>query len=139
MHYLTRRFIFSASHRLDSPALSEAEAEACFGLCRNVHGHNYRLEVTVRGEPDPRTGFFVNVLDLKRLVDELVVEPCEHRYLNDLPQFAGLITTMENLASRIWLLLEPAVADLGGVELDEILLAETDDNIVRLRHCVRGS
>ncbi len=132
MHYLTRRFMFSASHRLDSALLSESESERCYGLCRNVHGHNYRLEITLRGEPDPKTGFFVNVLDLKRLVDELVVDPCEHRHLNDLPQFAGLITTMENLADRIWQLIEPAIAGLG-LELHEVLLAETDDNIVRLR------
>ena len=102
MHYLTRRFQFSSSHRLDSPLLDDAGNEEAYGLCRNVHGHNYRLEVTVRGEPDPKTGFFGNVMDLKALVDEHITDPCEHRYLNDLPLFAGRITTMESIASRIW-------------------------------------
>lgn len=132
MHYLTRRFAFSAAHSLCSPALGEDEAEAAYGLCRNVHGHNYRLEVTVRGEVDPRTGFFCNVMDLKALVDELVTGPCEHRHLNDLPLFDGVITTMEGLSSRIWQALEPPLAALG-MDLYEILLAETDDNVVRLK------
>ena len=132
MHYLTRRFSFSASHRLCSPALSDAAEETAYGLCRNVHGHNYRLEVTVRGEVDPDTGFFGNVMDLKALVDELVAQPCEHQYLNDLPLFDGVITTMEGLSSRIWSLLERPLAE-RGMELHEILLAETDDNVVRLR------
>ena len=132
MHYLTRRFRFSASHSLQSPALAEAEAEACYGPCRNVHGHNYLLEVTVRGEPDPRTGFFANVMDLKKLVGEQVADPCEHQYLNDLPLFAGAATTMENLASRIWQELVGPLSE-RGMELYEILVAETEDNIVRLR------
>lgn len=132
MHYLTRRFAFSASHSLCSPALSDDEAEDAYGLCRNVHGHNYRLEVTVRGEVDERTGFFGNVMDLKALVDGLVTDPCEHHNLNDLPLFEGVVTTMEGLSSRIWSVLEGPLAARGMV-LHEILLAETDDNVVRLR------
>jgi len=132
MHYLTRRFQFSASHCLESPALAEAEAEACYGICRNLHGHNYRLEVTVRGEPDPRTGFFGNVMDLKALVDERVVDRAEHQNLNRIPVFADVITTMEGLASRIWEVIEAPLAE-RDMELYEVLLAETDDNVVRLR------
>jgi 6-pyruvoyltetrahydropterin/6-carboxytetrahydropterin synthase len=133
MHYLTRRFQFSASHQLHNPALSaEANADA-FGLCENVHGHNYRLEVTVRGTPDPETGFFCNVLDLKGIVDGLVADPCEHQFLNGIDLFEGVVpTTMEHLSQRIWQVVEPALAE-KGMELHEILLAETDDNIVRLR------
>lgn len=132
MHYLTRRFEFSASHSLCSQALSEDEAEDAYGPCRNIHGHNYVLEVTVRGEIDPRTGFFCNVMDLKTVVDELVADPCEHVYLNDLPLFADMTTTMEGIASRIWQVVEPVLAD-KGMELYEILVAETRDNVVRLR------
>ena len=97
-----------------------------------MHGHNYRLEVTVRGEPDPKTGFFGNVMDLKSLVDDMVVNPAEHQYLNSLALFDGVITTMEGLATRIWSVLEGPLTE-RGMELHEILLAETDDNIVRLR------
>lgn len=132
MHYLTRRFQFSSSHRLDSAAMDDDGNEACYGLCRNVHGHNYRLEITVCGEPDPKTGFFCNVMDLKALVDEHIVDPCEHQYLNDLPLFAGRITTMESLAARIWEVVEPLLGE-RGMRLHEVLLAETDDNVVRLR------
>lgn len=133
MHYLTRGFMFSASHRLHNPQLSSDQNACAFGMCENVHGHNYRLEVTVRGELDPERGFFCNVLDLKGVVDELVADPCEHQFLNDIPLFAGVVpTTMENLSQRMWQVLEPALAE-RGMELYEVLLAETPDNIVRLR------
>ncbi|MFW5844988.1 MAG: 6-carboxytetrahydropterin synthase [Planctomycetota bacterium] len=132
MHYLTRRFQFSASHRLHSEALDADCNQDIYGLCTNVHGHNYRLEITLRGEPDPRTGFFCNVMELHRVVQEKIVDPCEHQYLNELPLFQGVITTMENLAQVIWRTIEPDV-QAWGIELHEVLLAETDDNLVRLR------
>lgn len=132
MHYLTRRFGFSASHRLHSAAL-DVPANACtYGLCENIHGHNYRLEVTVKGEIDAKTGFFCNVMDLAEVVKRLVVDPCEHRYLNDLPLFAGVITTMENIASRIWGVLQPEL-ERRGMALSELLVAETDEHWVRIK------
>ena len=128
---LTRRFAFSASHRLHSTAL-DAPGNACtYGLCENIHGHNYRLEVTVRGAVDPKTGFFCNVMELAALVNRLVVEPCDHRYLNDLPLFTGAVTTMENLATRIWGAIEPALAG-KGMTLTAVVLAETDEHWVRI-------
>jgi 6-pyruvoyltetrahydropterin/6-carboxytetrahydropterin synthase len=133
MHTLTRRFHFSASHRLHSATL-DAPANACtYGLCENIHGHNYRLEVSVCGTVEPATGFFCNVMDLAAIVQELVAGPCEHQYLNDLPLFAGVITTMENLSTRIWGVLEPAL-QVRGMRLTEVLLAETDEHWVRLRN-----
>jgi 6-pyruvoyltetrahydropterin/6-carboxytetrahydropterin synthase len=132
MHLLTRRFMFSASHRLHSAAI-DAEANRCaFGLCENIHGHNYNLEVTVRGRVDPKTGFFCNVLELKAIVDRLVTDPCEHQYLNDVPLFRGLITTMENLAERIWQVLEAPLAE-RGMELVEVQLGEVPEHWVRYR------
>ena len=128
---LTRRFAFSSSHRLHSTAL-DAPANACtYGLCENIHGHNYRLEVTVRGAVDPKTGFFCNVMELAALVNRLVVEPCDHRYLNDLPLFQGAVTTMENLATRIWGAIEPGLKE-QGMTLTAVLLAETDEHWVKL-------
>jgi 6-pyruvoyltetrahydropterin/6-carboxytetrahydropterin synthase len=129
---LTRRFAFSAAHRLHSPAL-DARGNACaYGLCENIHGHNYRLEVTVSGEADANTGFFCNVLDLSKLVHELIVDPCEHRLLNDLPLFAGVIVTMEGIAGTIFTVLEPALA-AKGMRLVEVLVGETDEHWVRVR------
>ncbi len=132
MMYLTRRFAFSASHRLHSEVLAANENACTYGVCENIHGHNYRLEVTVAGKPDPKTGFFCNVMELHRIVHELVVVPCDHRYLNDVPLFAGAITTMESLAERMWAAIGPALA-AKGMTLTEVLLAETDEHWVRLR------
>jgi 6-pyruvoyltetrahydropterin/6-carboxytetrahydropterin synthase len=132
MLYLTRRFSFSAAHRLHSPRLTPAENADAFGACTSVHGHNYRLEVTVRGEPDPKTGFFCNVLTFAALVNKLVVEPSDHRLLNEVPLFVDAHTTMEGLSQRIWQVLEPELRR-EGMTLSEVLLAETDEHWVRVR------
>ena len=136
MLYLTRRFAFSSSHRLHSAALSGAENACSYGICENIHGHNYRLEVTVAGTVDQRTGFFCNVMALQALVSRLVVEPFDHHYLNDTALLAGAITTMEGISSRIWQVLEPELA-AKGMRLHELLLAETDEHWVRLRDDAR--
>ena len=103
-----------------------------YGPCRRTHGHNYRLEVTVHGTPDPRTGFFGNIVELQDIDNERIVSQCDHQHLNDIPLFKDCITTMEGLSTRIWeTLLEP-LQDIG-MELYEVVVAETDDNIVRLR------
>lgn len=132
MLYLTRRFGFSASHRLVSPRL-DAQGNACsYGICGNIHGHNYRLEVTVAGEADPATGFFCNVMTLHGIVHERVVAVCDHQFLNDLPLFAGTITTMEGISGCIWAAIETPLMD-AGMRLQEVLVAETDEHWVRLR------
>ena len=128
---LTRRFMFSASHRLHSPQL-DADANQCaFGVCQNLHGHNYKMEVTVTGEVDPHTGFFANVMELVAVVDALVAKPCDHVCLNDLPMFEGITTTMENIASRIWTVIEAPLA-AKGMRLTDLRLGETDDHWVRI-------
>jgi 6-pyruvoyltetrahydropterin/6-carboxytetrahydropterin synthase len=101
-------------------------------VCENIHGHNYRLEVTVGGDADPKTGFFCNVMELHAIVHELVVKPCDHHYLNDVALFAGAITTMEGLSGRIWSAIEGPLSAKGMV-LHEVLVAETDEHWVRLR------
>jgi len=130
--YLTRRFAFSSSHRLHSDVLSGAENACSYGVCENIHGHNYRLEVTVAGTVDQRTGFFCNVMELQALVSHLVVEPFDHHYLNDTTLLQGAITTMEGISTRIWQVLEPQL-QAKGMRLHELLLAETDEHWVRLR------
>ncbi|MBN8524870.1 MAG: 6-carboxytetrahydropterin synthase [Planctomycetes bacterium] len=128
---LTRRFAFSASHRLVSQALDAAGNEGAFGPCQRVHGHNYRLEVSVSGRPEEATGFFCNVLELDRIVRERVVAPCDHRMLNELPLFAGRVPTMETVCQAFWDELRPALA-ASGMRLTGVLVAETDEHWVRI-------
>lgn len=128
---LTRRFVFSASHRLVSERLDGAANAATYGACQRIHGHNVRLEVSVAGTPEAATGFFCNVLELDRLVRATVVEPCDHQLLNDLPCFAGRVPTMEVMAQVFWAQLAPALAG-RGMRLVGLLVAETDEHWVRL-------
>lgn len=132
MLILTRRFVFSASHRLVSPDLDAAGNACTYGACQRIHGHNVRLEVSVAGEPDPRTGFFCNVLELERIVRRLVVDPCDHQMLNDLAMFGGRPPTMEVVAQAFWKVLAPELGG-AGMRLVELLVAETDEHWVRIR------
>jgi 6-pyruvoyltetrahydropterin/6-carboxytetrahydropterin synthase len=128
---LTRRFIFSASHRLLSEQLDAAGNATAFGACQRIHGHNFRIEVSVTGSPEPSTGFFCNVLELERIVRQTVIDPCDHRMLNEVPMFAGLVPTMETVSQVFWRQLGPALA-AHGMRLVGLLVAETDDHWVRI-------
>jgi 6-pyruvoyltetrahydropterin/6-carboxytetrahydropterin synthase len=103
--YGTRRFTFSAGHRYWVDAWPAEENERVFGRLTVPHGHNYTLEVTVRGEIDERTGMVVDLGELKRMVGETVVERFDHADLNADPLFRGRVPTTENLAVAIWELL----------------------------------
>ena len=105
MVYLTRRCEFSASHYYHNPDLTAEENLRIFGKCANLngHGHNYTLEVTVKGDVDRTTGFVVDLKQLKDILNSEVVEAMDHRHLNkELPEFATRIPTTENLAIAIW-------------------------------------
>ncbi len=128
---LTRRFLFSSGHRLVSDRLDAAGNAAAFGLCQRVHGHNWRLEVSVTGEPDPATGFFCNVLELEKTVRALVVEPCDQNMLNDVPMLAGIVPTMEAISQVFWKLLQPELS-ARGMRLVGLCLAESDEHWVRI-------
>ncbi|HEX5872008.1 MAG TPA: 6-carboxytetrahydropterin synthase [Longimicrobium sp.] len=122
---VTRRVHFSAAHRLHSPALSDEENRRIFGLCNspNWHGHNYELEVTVEGQPDPVTGYVVD-LGLVREAAESVTRDLDHRNLNlDVPWLEGTIPSTENLVVAIWERLEPRLP--GGGRLVRLVLWET--------------
>ena len=112
MVYLTRKIEFSASHVYHNPALSAAENKRIFGKCNNPHGHghNYTLEVTIAGEPDPVTGMVLDLKDLKELLEREVMQRMDHRHLNiEVPELAGQIPTCENIARVIWNLLDPKI------------------------------
>jgi 6-pyruvoyltetrahydropterin/6-carboxytetrahydropterin synthase len=127
---VTRRLMFNAAHRVHNPDLSDAENERLFGKCNNPnwHGHNYTLDVSVRGPIDPRTGYVVDLGVLKQLVRERVVDRIDHRNLNlDVPFMKGIIPTSENIVTAIWRELEPAV---HPGRLVRLVLWETANNYV---------
>src|SRR5438270_11711921 len=102
---LTRKAEFSASHFCRIQSLSEVENRELFGdeANPNGHGHNYVVEVTIEGEPDPVTGMILDLKDLKQILEEEVVEPMDHRFLNhEVKPFDRIIPTTENVAAEIW-------------------------------------
>src|SRR5215472_12111191 len=125
MVYLTRKCEFSASHYYYNPELSPEENQRLFGKCANLngHGHNYTLEVTVKGEIDPRTGFVVDLKELKEMLNREVLEALDHRHLNkEVAEFSDRMPTTENLAITIWKRLENKlnVAKLHRVRVYEL-------------------
>jgi 6-pyruvoyltetrahydropterin/6-carboxytetrahydropterin synthase len=112
MIYLTKKMRFSASHRLDSDQLTPAENWQCYGKCGNVetHGHNYLMEVTVCGIPNPKSGMVTNLQTVKQIITDRIIKRVDHRCLNDdVPLLAGVIPTLENLVLEFWKILEDAL------------------------------
>lgn len=127
--YVSRRFHFSASHRVYNPAWSDEKNAEVFGLCSNPtgHGHNYELEVIIAGTPHPDTGYVMDIGQLRRLVEEKVIQQLDHRNLNtDVPFLRGLIPSSENLIVALWAQIESLLPE--GVELVELRLWETPRN-----------
>jgi len=124
--YLTRRYWFSASHRLHCDAMSDGENQATYGKCNNPHGHghNYALEVTVAGQVDPRTGMVCNLVDLDSFVQEKIWERFDHQNLNTLSDFQGVVPTTENLCVAVYGILEREFrfAGVEKVRVEETML-----------------
>jgi 6-pyruvoyltetrahydropterin/6-carboxytetrahydropterin synthase len=130
---ITRREGFSASHRLHNPVLSDEENRRLYGICNNPngHGHNYELEVTVRGEVPARTGMVMNLTDLTRILRESVLPQVDHKHLNhDVPFLAGIIPTAENVAIALWNRIESEVRSFEGCRLHQVRLRESRDSFV---------
>lgn len=137
MFELTRRLEFSAAHRLHNPAFSEAENRELYGVCNNEkgHGHNYTLDVTVRGPADPQTGMVMDLNRLALLLQERVFAEVDHRHLDhDVAWLAGRVSTAENVAAAIWERLAP---ELRGL-LFRIRLWESRHNFVDYHGPGRG-
>ncbi|MDJ0745407.1 MAG: 6-carboxytetrahydropterin synthase [Xenococcaceae cyanobacterium MO_167.B27] len=127
---LTVKTHFSAAHRLALPELSLQENTEIYGKCARVngHGHNYHLEVTVVGNIDSRTGMLIDLGALQQVIDDRVVEPFDHTFLNkDIPYFAEVVPTAENIALYIAQILRSPIVELGA-ELDKIKLIESPNN-----------
>ena len=127
MILLTRKAEFSASHYYWVPEWTEEENRRAFGKCanRNGHGHNYTLEVTVAGEIDQKTGFVVDLKELKDVIEREVMSVYDHRHLNlEVPEFASTMPTTENIAIAIWDRLEGKIA---GAKLHRVRVYEMAD------------
>src|ERR1700730_806371 len=127
MVYLTRKLDFSASHLYHNPALSVEENKRIFGKCNNPHGHghNYTLEVTVAGEPDPVTGMVLDLKELKQILEQEITQRMDHRFLNyEVAELKRQMPTCENIVRVIWNLLEPKIKQ---GRLHKVRLYETPD------------
>ncbi|MEA5599110.1 6-carboxytetrahydropterin synthase [Rivularia sp. UHCC 0363] len=128
--YLTVSTHFSAAHRLASPKLSDEENVEIYGKCARPHGHghNYHLEITVKGEIAKRTGMLVDLGALNKVIDDYVVEPFDHTFLNkDIAYFAEVVPTAENIAIHISNILRQPIAQLGA-NLYKVKLIESPNN-----------
>jgi len=129
--YLTRRETFSACHRLHSPFLSEEENKAIYSKCNNIngHGHNYTVEVTVKGPVEESTGMVMNISDLKVHMDVCIMKVLDHKNLDkDVPHFQSTVSTTENLAIFIW---DSLLKVLPNPRLlHKVKIYETEKNIV---------
>ena len=124
---LTRRYHFSASHRLHTPKLSEAENRRIYGKCSNPygHGHNYVVEVTLAGPVDPETGMIANLAELDPFVEREVLEPFDHKFLNEeVPEFRTEVATTENLCREIFRRLK----NFPAARVEKIRVEETSKN-----------
>jgi 6-pyruvoyltetrahydropterin/6-carboxytetrahydropterin synthase len=128
--YITRQVHFNSAHRLYNPTKSQRWNEEKYSLCTNPHwhGHNYVLEVTVRGEPDPETGYVMDLGELKRILQRTILDKCDHRNLNDQVDFLrGINPSTENLVIAFWEQIEPHIT---AGKLHRVKLYETPRNFV---------
>ncbi|HVR26683.1 MAG TPA: 6-carboxytetrahydropterin synthase [Candidatus Polarisedimenticolia bacterium] len=124
--HLSRRYLFSASHRLHSEAMSPQENQATYGKCNNPygHGHNYVVELTVSGQVDEKTGMVCNLADLDSLIEREVLARFDHKNLNTLQEFAREVPTTENLCIQIYEIVHRSFphAHLERVRLEETMM-----------------
>lgn len=128
--YVTRKVHFNAAHRLHNPEKSDAWNVAMYGKCNspNWHGHNYLLEVTVAGEPDPESGYVLDLGKLKQILEEKVLDKVDHKNLNlEVDFLRGQLTSTENFAVAIW---EQLVDAIPAGRLHRVRLYETERNYV---------
>jgi len=133
MVYVTRREVFSSTHRLFNPNLTEEENEKIFGKCNNLngHGHNYILEVVVAGEVEEKTGYVIDLKLLKKIINENVKNKVDHKNLNlDVDFLSNKIPTTENLAIAIW---NQLVNKIPVGKLHSVKLYETENNYIEYK------
>jgi 6-pyruvoyltetrahydropterin/6-carboxytetrahydropterin synthase len=127
MLYITRKEHFNAAHQLYNKQWSDEKNSLVFGKCanKNWHGHNYDLLVTVKGEPDPETGFIMNVKELSEIISERILDKLDHKNLNlDVDFLKDMMPSTENLCKAIWQQLEPYITNCT---LHSVRIYETEN------------
>ena len=133
MVYLSRLEHFNAAHKLYNPNWTEEKNKEVFGPCSNAnwHGHNYELIVTVKGQPDPETGFVIDLKKLSILIREEIIEKVDHKNLNlDVSFMADKLASTENLVIEFWRILKPLISAISSAQLHCLKLYETPRNFV---------
>ena len=133
MIYVSRTEHFNAAHKLNNPNWSQAKNQEVFGPCANAnwHGHNYDLIVTVKGKPDPETGFVIDLKKLSTLIRENIIKKVDHKNLNlDVAFMEGKLASTENLIIEFWNILEPLIRKMSSAKLHSLKLYETPRNFV---------
>ena len=131
MVYITRKEHFSASHVLKNDNLDKAENAGIFGKCNNIHGHNYYIEIKLKGEIDPVTGFIYDLKKLKKLIYEEIIEKVDHSFLNETEILKGINPTAENIAYKFFNILKNKI-NSDKVRLASLKLFETEKNIAEV-------
>ena len=131
MIYITRREPFNAAHRLWNPEWSEEKNREVFGMCSNIHGHNWELFVTIKGEVNVETGFVMDLKTLSQVMKKEIIDLVDHTYLNeDVAFLKGKMASAENFAIGIWKILKPAIENNYNATLHYIKLVETANHYV---------
>lgn len=133
MIYITKKLDFSAAHRVYNPNFTDEENANYFGRCNNPngHGHNYELEVTIKGEVNPETGYLMDLKELKSIINREIIDKVDHKFLNyDVDFLQGIIPSSENLCIAFWNILKKAITQ---AELHEIKLYESKTSSVTYR------
>lgn len=133
MVYVCRKEYFNAAHRLYNPNWSKEQNLEVFGLCSNEnwHGHNFELIVTVKGKPNPDTGFVIDLKMLAKLIKEKIINRVDHRNLDlDVDFLKGKMNSCETLVQEFWKILEPEINAVSKAKLHSIVLHETHKNSV---------
>lgn len=125
-------FKFDSAHSLYSSKMSEECNKDVFGKCFNTHGHSYKLRIGLKGDANPKTGMVINFADLKAIVNEEIIEELDHKHLNSVDMFAGVIPTAENMVEIIWHNLKRRFSETPFV-LYEVTLWETETSFVTKR------
>lgn len=134
MLIVTRKLHFSAAHRLYNPKFTDQKNKEIFQACENMHGHNYIVEVSLTGTPEKETGYLIDLKILKTLIEDLIVNPCDHKVLNHQVDFLEhIIPTVENLAECFFKRLLPEIKKISKAKLYSLKLYETERNWAEYR------